>query len=91
MIRFNINPHYPKPQPGVNTHAGESRDQRINEFHAVEENKQPVAALREDSMLFITNEKVELRSAAGSPVKVFYQGREAVDYPAGTDLAFLET
>jgi dipeptidase E len=90
LIQFNINPHYPKPQPGVNTHAGESRDQRINEFHAVPENKQPVAALREDSMLFVTNEKIELRSAAGSEVKVFYQGQKAVLYAAGTDLAFLE-
>lgn len=90
LIRFNINPHYPKPQPGVNMHAGESRDQRINEFHAVEENRQPVAALREDSMLFITDEKIELRSAAGSSLKVFYQGRDAVEYPEGMDLRFLE-
>lgn len=90
LIRFNINPHYPKAQIGVNIHAGESRDQRINEFHAVEANTQPVAALREDSMLFVTDEKIELRSAAGSAIKVFYQGRDAVEYAAGTDLRFLE-
>ena len=90
LIGFNINPHYPRPQAGTNTHAGESRDQRIKEFHAVPENKQHVAALREDSMLFITDEKVELRSAAGSPVKVFSQGMDPREFEAGTDLRFLE-
>jgi dipeptidase E len=90
LIHFNINPHYPRPQSEDSMHSGESRDQRLSEFHSVPANRQPVAALREDSMLFVSGKKIELRSAAGSPVKVFLQGKAPEEYPVGTDLSFLE-
>ncbi len=46
---FNINPHYPLKESEI--HSGETRAQRIQEFHALPQNKQPVVALYESSML----------------------------------------
>ena len=65
-VPFNLNPHYPvaKPDP---THQGETRDDRINEFHFV--NDQPVVALHEDGMLRIEG---DTRSLIGErPAYVF--------------------
>lgn len=47
---FNLNPHYPATKPDP-THKGETRDDRIREFHLF--NEQPVVALHEDGMLQI--------------------------------------
>ena len=49
-VPFNLNPHYPAAKPDP-THKGETRDDRIREFHLF--NDQPVVALHEDGMLQI--------------------------------------
>ena len=54
---FNINPHYPATPPDP-THKGETRDDRIAEFHVF--NQQPVIALHEDGVLRIRGDEVHL-------------------------------
>src|SRR4051812_39073223 len=48
LIDFQINPHYLDPEPD-STHRGETREERIREFH--EENETMVIGLREGSIL----------------------------------------
>ena len=56
-VPFNINPHFPRTAPDP-THMGETRDDRIKEFHFF--NKQPVLAICEDSMLRIEGNQMQL-------------------------------
>ena len=84
-IPFNINPHYPRPQSEDNRHMGESRDQRIYEFHHF--NAQPVVALREDGMLKIQGNSIELIGQL--PMRLFRQGEAPKEMMPGADLGFL--
>lgn len=83
LVPFNINPHYPKSE--LTGHFGETRDQRINEFHFY--NEQPVIALREDSALQVTDGKVTLHG--NSPARIFEAGKEARDLDPSSDFQFL--
>nr|MDQ3282854.1 dipeptidase PepE [Acidobacteriota bacterium] len=69
LVSFQINPHYLDPEPH-STHQGETREQRIREFH--EENATPVLGLREGSMLRIENGVVTL--AGDKPARLFRRG-----------------
>lgn len=70
LVGFQINPHYLDPDPG-STHKGETREQRIREYH--EENELPVVGLREGAMLRVEGEAVELRGTSGA--RLFRRGR----------------
>lgn len=70
LVGFQINPHYLDPDPG-STHKGETREQRIREYH--EENELPVVGLREGAMLRVEGEAVELLGTSGA--RIFRRGR----------------
>ena len=71
LVPFNINPHYQDPVPG-STHMGETREQRIAEFH--EENPQPVVGLREGAWLLVEDSTVLLNGSTGARL---FRRREA--------------
>jgi dipeptidase E len=82
LVSFNINAHYVDRDPDV-PHGGETREQRILEFH--EENPEPVVGLREQTMLSVDGDTVELRGNAGG-ARVFQRGRDAREYRPGDRL-----
>lgn len=63
FIPIQINPHFIDANP-KSTHKGETREQRIAEFH--EENNNPVLGLREGSWLKIHNEHCTLYGETGA-------------------------
>ncbi len=84
LVPFNINPHYLDPDPD-STHQGETREQRIREFH--EENTPPVVALRESAMLHIEGNHVTFHGNTGA--RLFQRGRDPVEHKDGDRLDFL--
>ena len=69
LIPFQINPHYLDANPAG--HAGETREQRIEEFIAVNPGIF-VAGLREGTMLHYENEKIKLYGPR--KVRIFKKG-----------------
>ena len=84
LVPFNVNPHYQDVDPR-STHMGETREQRIREFH--EENEPPVVGLREGAWLRIEGRSVALGGRHGA--RLFERGREPVEHASGARLDFL--
>jgi len=84
MVPFNINPHYLDPIEG-STHMGETRETRINEFHAF--NTQPVLGLREGSWLEVRGEKITLKGEL--TVRLFKQNQDPIELKTESDLSNL--
>ena len=84
LVPFNINPHYLDPIPG-STHMGETREQRIAEFH--EENTPPVVGLREGAWLVVNGATVALQGSSGA--RLFRRGKPPMEYASGSRLDFL--
>jgi dipeptidase E len=84
LVPFQINPHYLDADPHT-THQGETREQRIREFH--EENATPVLGLREGSMLRIEDGTVTL--AGDAPARLFRRNAEPREYAPGALLPLL--
>ncbi|HJZ91057.1 MAG TPA: dipeptidase PepE [Gemmataceae bacterium] len=87
LVPFQINPHY---YTGANyvrqgdefiEHFGETRDDRLREFH--EENETPVVGLWEGGLLRVDGGRVDL---IGASARVFRRGRPSENVEAGTDL-----
>lgn len=87
LVPFQINAHYftgqvhVKGDDGYHEHFGETRDDRIREFHEL--NAAPVLGLWEGSLLRIENGRILLE---GGGARLFRRGVDAVDFPAGTEL-----
>ena len=87
LVPFQINAHYHsgshwvKVDGELREHFGETRDDRLREFH--EMNDTPVVGLWEAGLLRVENGEVRL---LGAPARVFRKGREAVDMEPGARL-----
>lgn len=76
LIPFQINPHYTDVK--LDGHGGETRDQRLNEFLALNQ-RVAVVGLREGSGLRVHNEGTQL---IGGPMRLFRHGSEPVEIAA---------
>jgi len=81
LVPFNINPHYQDALPG-STHMGETREQRIAEFH--EENTPPVVGLREGAWLLVDDRTIVLQGLNGA--RLFRRGDTPIELAAGARL-----
>jgi dipeptidase E len=84
LVPFNINPHYLDPDPD-STHKGETREQRIAEFHEL--NDPAVLGLREGTWLRVEGEAVHL--GGGRDARLFRKAQKPVEVSTGTRLDFL--
>jgi dipeptidase E len=84
LVPFQINPHY-QDIVGGSTHMGETREQRIAEFH--EENDTPVVGLREGAWLLVEDETLLLQGTSGA--RIFVKGQAPDEYATGARLDFL--
>lgn len=90
LVPFQINPHYytgsnfVQHGDGYVPHFGETRDDRIREFH--EMNDTPVVGLWEGGLLRVGDGKVEL---LGANARIFRRGMEPVDVCPPADLTEL--
>ncbi len=78
LVTYQINPHYLDPDP-QSTHKGETREERIREFH--EENETPVLGLREGSILRVEDGITTLLGE--KTARVFRRGAEPVEMKPG--------
>ena len=83
-VKFQINPHYLDANP--EGHAGETREQRINEYLEANRSRY-VVGLREGCMLHLHDGKMEL--IGSRPMRIFKKGVETFEVNAGDDLSFL--
>jgi len=84
LIPFQINPHYLDANP--EGHGGETREQRIEEFLAINRGM-TVVGLREASMLYIEGDKIKLLGKRD--LRLFKFGDEPKEFEPGSDLSFL--
>ena len=84
VIPFNINAHYLEPDP-ESTHMGETRAQRIKEFHNF--NSPPVIGIKEGSWLKVVNETITLKG--DKTAVIFEQNHRPRTVKTGSDLSNL--
>ena len=81
LVPFQINPHYLDADP-TSTHMGETREQRLREFH--EENEAAVVGLREGAWMRIEGDRATLGGARGA--RIFRRGKEPEERGTGDSL-----
>ncbi len=84
LVPFQINPHF--TEENIRDHAGETREQRIEEFIKINTSVY-VVGLREGTMLKLENEK--LRLIGNKPCKIFKNGLKSFELTSKDDLTFL--
>lgn len=84
LVPFQINPHYYvgsfhyAVEGGFQEQFGETRDDRIREFHEL--NEAPVVGLYEGAVLRVQDDAVTL---AGGPARLFRRGEDPLDVESG--------
>ncbi len=89
LVPFQINPHYLDPTPEIDKmikHGGETRQDRLNEYLAVNQNT-TVVGLREACALWVDGQKMLLRG--GKKMIIFHYGKDAYEVEPGSDVSFL--
>jgi dipeptidase E len=81
LLPFQLNPHY--TERSLSRHGGETRDQRIAEFLALNP-KLKVLGLREGSLLRVEGRRMEIRLGPGA--RLFGSGTRPRDLKPGTNL-----
>lgn len=76
LVPFQINPHYFDPDRS-STHQGETRADRIRQFHEETENARPVLAMREGAILKRRGARLDLLGHGG--VRVFRPGEREIE------------
>jgi len=84
LIPFQINPHYLDANP--EGHAGETREQRIEEFIEANHNLW-VAGLREGTMFLVADKKIRLVGPRNA--RIFRKNRKPVELGEKDDFSFL--
>lgn len=84
IIPFNINPHY-LDTDDQSKHMGETRETRIQEFHAY--NSAPVLGLREGSWLEVKDTTITLKG--NLKARLFRQNKPTSELENGSDLSNL--
>ncbi len=84
LVPFQINPHYLDAHP--EGHGGETREQRIEEFLAINPGVY-VVGLREATMLRVENQDIQL--IGSRKARIFRKGMEPMELAAGDDFSFL--
>lgn len=89
LVPFQINPHYLDPHPEIDKmikHGGETRQDRINEYLAVNQ-KMRVVGLREATSLWVIDGRMMLKG--GKKMIVMQYGKEPVEIEPNSDVTFL--
>ena len=89
IVPFQINPHYLDSNPTIDNmikHGGETREDRIEEFLAINKND-TVVGLREACALRIDANELTLRG--GKSLRVFKYNQEPKEYSLTDDIQFL--
>jgi dipeptidase E len=81
LVPFQINPHYLDSDPN-STHMGETREQRLKEFH--EENETPVVGIREGAWIQVEGGRGTLGGARGA--RIFRRSAEPEERGTGSPL-----
>jgi dipeptidase E len=84
LLPFQINPHYLDANP--EGHGGETREQRINEFQALNA-EVIVVGLREATALLLDGDKLQL--LGNRSMRLFVAGKEPLELQPADDLSFL--
>jgi dipeptidase E len=84
LVNFQINPHYLDAHP--EGHGGETRQQRIEEFLAANQ-EITVTGLRETSLFRIDGNKIDLLGKKN--MRLFRYGQEPQEFEPGQDVNFL--
>jgi dipeptidase E len=84
LLPFQLNPHY--TERSLAGHGGETRDQRIAEFLALNPKLQ-VLGLREGSLLRLEGRELRLKLGPGG--RLFRKGKKPLNFRSGSNLSFL--
>jgi len=86
LVPFQINPHY--LAASLEGHFGETRDERITEFLAVNQHE-PVVGIAEGTWLQLLHGKLSYHSPKEKQLKLFTYGQDAKYYSVDDSIDFL--